>query len=75
MDATAPQRGNGRASRLVAQINFLISQELSTPIETRHSRHLWLKLLIWLTRSMSGSPNFPTCYPTKSDQKPDKSEA
>ena len=38
---------------------------LSTPIQTRHSRHLNPKLLIALSRPLSGMVIFPTCNPTK----------
>jgi hypothetical protein len=42
----------------------LVSQRLSTPIQTRHSRHLNPKLLIALSRPLSGRVIFPTCNPT-----------
>jgi hypothetical protein len=49
-----------------------VPEHLSTPTETRHSRHLRPKLLITLCQSLSGSSNFPTSDPTKRNYEPDK---
>ena len=47
------------------------SLSLSSSTETRHSRHLCLKLLMALSQSLSGKSVFPTRHPTKRRPKPD----